>query len=117
LQTSEGKLAIITIEGEKSFWEDDDTGISCELFFDEDSDTPTISDDCELRPWDDLTMFYENGDDEEPTSVNGPGGEVYYFQYEDKEEEEINPPTTMLQKNIATGMLASFQFLFLLKDQ
>jgi hypothetical protein len=117
LETTEGKKAIIAFEGDETYWDDVETGMSCELFFGENSDTPYISEDCELRPWDDLTTFFENEDDEEPTSMNGPGGEVYYFQYEDKEEEEINPPTTMLQKNIATGMLASFQFLFLLKDQ
>jgi hypothetical protein len=35
-----------------------------------------------LKPWDDLTTFFENGDNEAPTSMNGPGGEVYYF-YDD----------------------------------
>jgi hypothetical protein len=41
-----------------------------------------------LKPWDDLTTFFENEDDEAPTSMNGPGGEVYYFIDEPFDEDD-----------------------------
>ena len=59
------------------------------------------------------------------TGVNGPNGEVFTIIYEQTEDdssqalEEIEPEVekvTQLQKQIAAG-LATFQFMFLLKDQ
>lgn len=57
---------------------DVETELDCEIFFD-DNDEEFIAKDCVLRPWDDLTTFYENPlDPDEPTSQNGPGGERYF---------------------------------------
>lgn len=70
------------------FWNDIETGITCELFIEDDSDTPYISDECALKPWDDLTTVFENEGDDMPLSINGPGGEIYFFENQFLSEED-----------------------------
>jgi hypothetical protein len=72
-----GKEAIIELGENGSFvFTDVDTGISCNLTYNEsDFNTLNITGDCDLD-WTE-TSFAEFSDNGEPLGITGPGGEIY----------------------------------------
>ena len=57
-------------------WQDNESGVGCLIYMNGDQSGYEILDDCQLKPWDDASFFYQNGSSE-VSGVYGPNEDLY----------------------------------------
>ena len=86
-ETESGKKASIDLDlsGSLFVFKDEDSGTECTLLYDEEEWNVQFTGECDLD-WAEPSFQIV---DDEPVGIYGPGGELYYIQYDDYSEQTL----------------------------